>query len=213
MSLSIFKGFALSNYAISNDIVLDSDRDMLDFLIECRANNISRGIPEYYLDDIKEASEAVRRIITISEDQGIGLVTYFEKDFPAKLRGIRSKGKDVSPLLLWYKGDLKVAEMPGVAIIGTREPTKEGIKSGEYLGKKFAEAGINVISGLAYGCDKSGHVGALQAEDGKTTAFWRMVWILYIHRNIQNLLRRLFREEDSLCLSMLSEHEAWQISS
>ena len=124
MSLSIFKGFALSNYAISNDIVLDSDRDMLDFLIECRANNISRGIPEYYLDDIKEASEAVRRIIAFSEDQGIGLVTYFEKDFPDKLRGLRSKGKDVSPLLLWYKGDLKVAEMPGVAIIGTREPTK-----------------------------------------------------------------------------------------
>ena len=165
------KGFALSNYAISNDIVLDSDRDMLDFLMECRAKNISRGIPEYYLDDLKEASEAVRRIISFSEDQGIGLVTYFEKEFPAKLRGIRSKGKDVSPLLLWYKGDLKVAEMPGVAIIGTREPTKEGIKTGEYLGKKFAEAGINVISGLAYGCDKSGHVGALQAEDGKTTAF------------------------------------------
>ena len=132
MSLSIFKGFALSNYAISNDIVLGSDRDMLDFLMECRAKNISRGIPEYYLDDLKEASEAVRRIIAFSEDQGIGLVTYFEKDFPAKLRGIRSKGKDVSPLLLWYKGDLKVAEMPGVAIIGTREPTKEGIKAGEY---------------------------------------------------------------------------------
>ena len=62
-----------------------------------------------------------------------------------------------------------VNESIGVAVIGTREPSSLGYKIAERLGYKFGEAGLNVVSGLAIGCDTGGHKGSLQAH-GLTTA-------------------------------------------
>lgn len=165
------KGFALGNHALENDMVLDNDRDMLEFLNLSRNRNLARGICEYSLNEIRNARETARRIIEQSEENGIRLVTYYDDDYPKRLRDIRSNGKAAAPLVLWYKGRLEAANLPGIAIIGTREPTSEGIKAGHYFGRAFAEAGFNIVSGLAYGCDKSGHEGALMAENGTTTAF------------------------------------------
>ena len=60
--------------------------------------------------------------------------------------------------------------MPGIAIIGTREPTEAGTQAGIYFAEKFAEQGFNIVSGLAIGCDTTGHQGALNVK-GTTTAF------------------------------------------
>ena len=60
--------------------------------------------------------------------------------------------------------------MPGVAVIGTREPTHNGIKAGEFFAGEFAKKGYNIVSGLAIGCDTTGHKGALEVN-GVTTAF------------------------------------------
>ena len=165
------KGFALGNHALDNDITLDNAKDMLEFLNICRSRNIARGIGDYTLDEIRNALETAKYIIDKSEENGIRLVTYYDDNFPEQLRDIRSNGKNAAPLTLWYKGSLNAVNLPGIAIIGTREPTPEGIKAGHYFGKAFAEAGFNVVSGLAYGCDKSGHEGALMAKNGVTTAF------------------------------------------
>lgn len=59
--------------------------------------------------------------------------------------------------------------MPGLAVIGTREPTAEGSNGGKYLAGQFAKCGYNIVSGLAIGCDTCGHEGALSVG-GKTTA-------------------------------------------
>lgn len=64
-------------------------------------------------------------------------------------------------------------EKPGVAVIGTREPTMNGIQAGKYFSSEFAKRGYNIVSGLAIGCDAAGHQGALEVG-GVTTAFWLM---------------------------------------
>ena len=100
------------------------------------------------------------------------MVSYVDSFFPSQLlKTVNEEGKPDMPLILYYKGDISVARKKGIAIIGTREPTKEGVHTGEYIGEKLAEAGYNIVSGLAIGCDTAGHRGALNAVQGITTAF------------------------------------------
>lgn len=82
------------------------------------------------------------RIIEASETKGIGLVGFYNEEFPTELRNtVDEKGKLDPPLLLWYRGDLSITKMPGLAVIGTREPTAEGSNGGKYLAGQFAKCG------------------------------------------------------------------------
>ena len=122
-------------------------------------------------NDIIEANNSAKRIIAASANASIGLVGYYDESFPDILRHtINEEGKEEPPLLLWYRGDLSVTNLPGLAVIGTREATPEGIAGGMFLSGEFAKRGFNIVSGLAIGCDTCGHKGALNVG-GKTTAF------------------------------------------
>lgn len=57
--------------------------------------------------------------------------------------------------------------MPRVAIVGTRAPTRYGIRIARALATQMADAGICVVSGLARGIDSAAHWGAVEAG-GKT---------------------------------------------
>lgn len=121
--------------------------------------------------EIKEANQIAKRIIRKAEDEGVGIITYYDTVYPEILRNCTDEqGKLDPPLVLYYRGNIKALDMPGVAIIGTREPTPNGIKAGEYFAGEFAKKGFNIVSGLAVGCDTTGHKGALGAK-GVTTAF------------------------------------------
>ena len=58
---------------------------------------------------------------------------------------------------------------PRVAIIGTRNPTKDGIDYARDLAQMLARQGVVVVSGLALGIDAAAHRAAMYAE-GKTIA-------------------------------------------
>lgn len=121
--------------------------------------------------DIINANSAARRIISESELNGIGLISFYDYEFPEILKNSIDESEKLDPpLLLYYRGDLSTLQKPGIAIIGTREPTANGIKAGEYFASEFAKRGYNIVSGLAIGCDSSAHRGALLSK-GATTAF------------------------------------------
>ena len=123
------------------------------------------------MDELLDAEETARSIIRRSEKNGIGVVSYYDDEFPEILRHCMNEdGKEDPPVVLYYKGDLSVTKMPGLAVIGTREMIKEGESAGKYLAGEFAKRGFCIVSGLAIGCDTSGHRGALDAG-GKTIAF------------------------------------------
>ena len=137
--------------------------------------NIMKGmkekvIREVTLSDLNNANKVANRILDASNQAGIGLVGYYDDDFPGILRQtINEEGKITPPLLLWYRGNLSITNCPSIAVIGTREATPEGICGGTYLSSEFAKRGFNIVSGLAIGCDTCGHKGALKVG-GKTTA-------------------------------------------
>ena len=122
-------------------------------------------------DDIMDANSYAKRIIEKSEEANIGLISYYDAGYPDILkRTIDEEGRLDPPLLLWYRGDISIIELPAIAVIGTREATPEGISGGTYIAGEFAKQSFNIVSGLAIGCDTCGHRGALNVG-GKTTAF------------------------------------------
>lgn len=129
-----------------------------------------KAIQNVTLANLNDACRVAQKIIEASNHAGIGLVGYYDEEFPDVLRKtINEDGKLDPPLLLWYRGDLSITKLPGFAVIGTREATQEGIAGGTYLAGEFAKRGFNIVSGLAIGCDTYGHKGALKVK-GKTTA-------------------------------------------
>ena len=114
--------------------------------------------------ELEKAYEEYKRTIEGSRAQGIRIITYLEPDFPVKLRGI-----DDPPAVIYTKGDIGCLNEKAVAVIGTREPIEYGARVAENLGYVLGRDGYTVVSGLAHGCDRSGHMGCLRAK-GRTAA-------------------------------------------
>jgi DNA processing protein len=66
------------------------------------------------------------------------------------------------PLVLFAEGDLDRWRRPAVAIVGSRNPTQQGVENALAFARAFSEAGVVVVSGLARGIDAAAHDGALQ---------------------------------------------------
>lgn len=121
--------------------------------------------------DLRNANQFACRIIEASEFEGIGTISYYDEIFPGVLRTcVDEDGKQNPPVVLYYRGDINALKKPGIAVIGTREPTLNGTKAGTFFAGELAKRGFNIVSGLAVGCDTTGHEGALSVG-GTTTAF------------------------------------------
>jgi DNA processing protein len=77
---------------------------------------------------------------------------------------------DDAPPVIYYRGTLStLAQVPGLAVVGTRKATRNGLVIAERIGRHFAERGWVIVSGLALGIDAAAHRGALVGA-GKTIA-------------------------------------------
>ena len=122
-------------------------------------------------DDLEQANRVAHRIMERAEQEGVGIISYYDKIYPEMLRQCTDEtGKLDPPILLYYRGDINIINKPSIAVIGTREPTPNGKQAGVYFAAEFAKRGYNIVSGLAIGCDSTGHEGALKVG-GVTTAF------------------------------------------
>ena len=68
-----------------------------------------------------------------------------------------------APYLLFAAGDPELLKLPGIAVVGTREPTPYGRAVAEELSAELGVAGFSIISGLARGIDSAAHLGALRS--------------------------------------------------
>lgn len=122
-------------------------------------------------DELIEANRVANGKIQKAEEEQVGILSFYDENYPEILRQCTDEsGKLDPPLILYYRGNIQILKDPGIAIIGTREPTRNGVIAGEYFASEFAKRGFNIVSGLAVGCDTTGHRGALKAN-GHTTAF------------------------------------------
>jgi DNA processing protein len=66
------------------------------------------------------------------------------------------------PLLLYALGRIAQPWPDAIAIVGSRNPTAQGLANARQFGGAFARAGLAVVSGLALGVDGAAHEGALE---------------------------------------------------
>lgn len=79
-------------------------------------------------------------------------VTYLDDEYPDSLRGIYDP-----PFVLFFKGSIDAIRSHGIAVVGTRRPTRYGAKVAQEFSNEFAKAGLCIISGLARGVDSIAH--------------------------------------------------------
>ncbi len=60
-----------------------------------------------------------------------------------------------APRTLYVRGDPEVLTMPSLSIIGSRKASPYGIACAELAARVAVEAGVNVVSGGAIGCDQA----------------------------------------------------------
>ena len=62
----------------------------------------------------------------------------------------------------------------GIAMVGSRNPTPQGLATAHAFAQAFTQAGLVVVSGLALGIDGAAHEGALEgrqkSDEGCTIA-------------------------------------------
>jgi DNA processing protein len=96
-------------------------------------------------------------------DPSVRLMGYFDPQYPAALRDLKDP-----PAVLWVRGVLRDPARR-IAIVGTRSATDWGRSMAETIARDAAQAGITVVSGLAFGIDIAAHRAAM-AAGGQTIA-------------------------------------------
>ena len=115
-----------------------------------------------------------------TEEKRIQFIPYFLKTYPEKLKYITDP-----PYALYVLGQLPDEKRKSAAIVGARNCTAYGEQMALQYGKSLAEAGIQIISGMARGIDSMAHLGSIE-NDGYTYAILGCgVDICYPAQNIE----------------------------
>jgi DNA processing protein len=112
------------------------------------------------------AEQAATEVIKLLKAEGIhrfGIRVNHAGDYPARLRDAKHPIE-----LLYYQGAWELTETRCVAVVGTREPSEDGIRRAQRLARELTERNFTVVSGLAAGIDTAAHLTAM--ESGRTIA-------------------------------------------
>jgi len=99
------------------------------------------------LEDQKQR-DALKRSYQEAKEKGISMVCRESEQYPERLKQIF-----LPPFMLYFYGKLPDAERPSLAIIGARNCSVYGEEIAAGFSGQLAEAGIQIISGMARGID------------------------------------------------------------
>jgi DNA processing protein len=123
-------------------------------------------------------------------EQGLRITTVLDDDYPLNLRFIWDR-----PPFLLYRGELSRSDAYALAVVGTRNPSEEGVRRASKLATLLVDAGVTVLSGLARGIDTAAHRATL-AAGGRTIAV------------LGSGLERIYPKENTELAEEVAEHGA-----
>ncbi len=110
-------------------------------------------------------------------------------EYPEKL-----KNYEDMPEMLYVKGRLPSSGRPSAAIVGARMCSPYGRIQAFRYAKELSQAGVQIISGLAWGIDSEGHRGALEGGTPTFAVLGNGADICY-PRSSRGLYQRIIREQ------------------
>ena len=126
------------------------------------SNVIGNKAADLLLDT--DVDDAVARALDWAGQPNHRILTLADGTYPKTLLEIPDP-----PSLIYLRGRSELLAETGLAIVGSRNATPQGIRNAEAFSAALAVQGFCIISGLALGIDAAAHHGALAAE-GKTVA-------------------------------------------
>lgn len=100
----------------------------------------------------------------MKETNETGIIRLGEPAYPALLEEIKNPPKQ-----LYYVGNPRLLQRRCIAVVGSRTTTAYGRNMAAAIGRRLAENGITVVSGMALGIDSCAHEGVLSCG-GATAA-------------------------------------------
>ncbi len=115
-------------------------------------------------DEALECAETVKRKFDAAGIDKFGVRVQGEMEYLDKFRDVAHPVK-----LFYFRGWWDLASSRSIAVIGTRNPTPEGLSRARQLVKELVRNNFTVVSGLAAGIDTMAHKTAIE-EGGRTIA-------------------------------------------
>ena len=149
----------LAAFGLPQDL-FDQSEDALTAVVGAQRARALRTVPKGFDAQVErtlawlDEAPATRRVVTLADAA-----------YPASLLNIEDP-----PPLLYLAGAAYDAARPAVAIVGSRNPTAQGLQNARAFGRALAEAGVCIVSGMALGVDGAAHEGALEGAQAGTLA-------------------------------------------
>ncbi|WP_104012066.1 DNA-processing protein DprA [Burkholderia anthinoferrum] len=144
----------------------NSERASFKSLAETFRQNPGLTPAEIVEDELIDSTlEQVDRELVAAKVHDLNFCVHQTADYPPKLRDAEH------PLeFFYYRGWLDLAYSPrSVAVVGTRNPSEDGIRRAKRLVRLLVEHDVTIYSGLAKGIDTIAHTTAI-ACGGRTVA-------------------------------------------
>lgn len=101
----------------------------------------------------------IDRALTCITQHHWHVVTYPSRHYPALLKQMADP-----PMVLFVDGDPTVLSRQQIAMVGSRNPSADGLELACYFAHNLADHEIVITSGLALGIDAASHQGALNSN-------------------------------------------------
>lgn len=105
----------------------------------------------------EEIALYIHSLQTQLEETGVKALSFYNPQYPALLKEIHDP-----PPVLFYRGRLGDPKEACIAIVGTRKMTGYGLVATTKISKPLIDAGITIVSGLAYGIDSAAHAESIK---------------------------------------------------
>lgn len=112
----------------------------------------------------QDADAAIETALAWAAEPGNHLITLADPAYPPALLTSADP-----PVLLYAKGDVTLLQRPMLAVVGSRNATRQGELDAEAFAAHLSAAGLTIVSGMALGIDAAAHRGGLKAP-GSTIA-------------------------------------------
>lgn len=132
-----------------------------------------------------DCSQEIDTALAWAGQPGNHLITLADTTYPRALLASADP-----PVLLYAKGNPAWLNHPALAIVGSRNATKQGENNASAFAAALSGAGLTIVSGLAAGIDAAAHEGALKGTASTVAVIGTGIDRIYPARN-EALARRI----------------------